>query len=71
MSRRFEFVGGLSAKFWEISIVDADVTVRFGRIGGAGQRQHQSFPSASAAHGHAEKLITAKLRKAYHEVSLV
>jgi DNA ligase-1 len=35
--RRFEFVGGTSAKFWEVSMEGSDVTVRFGRLGTVGQ----------------------------------
>ena len=31
--RYFEFVGGNSAKFWELGISGTEVTVRFGREG--------------------------------------
>ena len=37
MHRRFEFVGGSSAKFWEVSVNGGEVTVCYGRIGTAGQ----------------------------------
>jgi len=42
-ARRFEFVGGGSDKFWEISIQGKDVTVRFGRNGTNGQSSVKSF----------------------------
>jgi predicted DNA-binding WGR domain protein len=65
--RYFEFIGGSSAKFWEIGVSGDTVTVRFGRIGTDGQTQVKSFPDAAAATRHAEKLITAKIDKGYAE----
>lgn len=67
MSRRFEFVGGSSAKFWEISRAGRDVTVRYGRIGSAGQTVHKSLADDAAAVRHADKLIREKLAKGYVE----
>ncbi len=68
MSKRyFEFIGGTSAKFWEIAHNGSEVTVRFGRIGTAGQSQTKSFPNAEAAARHAEKLIGQKTGKGYQE----
>ena len=37
MKRYFEFIGGSSAKFWEVVVSGNEVTVRFGRIGTEGQ----------------------------------
>jgi DNA ligase-1 len=65
--RRFEFVGGSSAKFWEISVDGTDITVRFGRIGTGGQQQTKSFADAAKARQHAEKLIAEKTGKGYVE----
>jgi predicted DNA-binding WGR domain protein len=65
--RYFEFVGGNSAKFWELGISGTEVTVRFGRIGTDGQTQVKSFPDTAAATRHAEKLIAAKIGKGYTE----
>ena len=65
--RYFEFIGGSSAKFWEIGVSGDTVTVRFGRIGTDGQTQVKSFPDAAAATRHAEKLIAAKIGKGYAE----
>ena len=67
MKRYFEFVGGTSAKFWEISTRGNDVTVRFGRIGTGGQTQTKTLADAEAAAKHAEKLIASKTTKGYTE----
>lgn len=64
-ARRFEFTEGNSAKFWEIAVRGAEVTVRFGRIGSQGQIQVKSFPDAAAAQKHADKLIREKTDKGY------
>ncbi|HZY88364.1 MAG TPA: DNA ligase [Gemmataceae bacterium] len=69
MKRRFEFVEGNSAKFWEISTSGADVTVTFGRLGTAGQTQTKTLPDAEAAAKHANKLIGEKTKKGYQEVA--
>lgn len=70
MSRRFEFVGGSSAKFWEISVAGREVTVRYGRIGTAGQSLTKSLIDDAAATRHADKLIGEKLAKGYVECAL-
>jgi predicted DNA-binding WGR domain protein len=66
--RRFEFRDGKSSKFWEIIVSDQEHTVRFGRIGSAGQSQTKAFPSNADARRDAERLITEKQRKGYDEV---
>ncbi len=71
MSRRFEFVGGSSAKFWEISVVGREVTVRYGRLGTAGQTLAKSFGGAEAAQRHADRLVAEKLAKGYVECAAV
>jgi predicted DNA-binding WGR domain protein len=65
--QRFEFVGGASKKFWEISVTGNSFTVRFGRIGTAGQAQTKSFADDATAKREAEKLVAEKLRKGYVE----
>ena len=67
MPRRFEFVGGSSAKFWEINHSGKDVTVRYGRLGTEGQSQTKSFATDQKAQEHAEKTIAAKVAKGYQE----
>lgn len=70
-TRRFEYVAGTSSKFWEICVNGTAVTVRFGRIGTAGQTQTKSLESDPAAKKHAEKLIGEKTRKGYREAQTV
>ncbi len=67
--RYFEYVGGNSAKFWEISVAGGDVTVRYGRIGTNGQTSTKSFNDSEKANQHAEKLIEAKTDKGYQETA--
>jgi DNA ligase 1 len=66
-ARRFEFVEGKSNKFWEIAVKEAEVTVRFGRIGTQGQTQVKKFADAAAAAKHAAMLIEEKTGKGYVE----
>jgi predicted DNA-binding WGR domain protein len=65
--RYFEFIGGSSAKFWEIGVCNSTVTIRFGRIGTAGQTQTKTFPDAAAAARHAKRTIASKIAKGYAE----
>jgi len=65
--RRFEFVGGGSQKFWEISVDGKALTVRFGRLGTRGQEQNKTYSDESKARREADKLIQEKLRKGYSE----
>jgi superfamily I DNA and/or RNA helicase/predicted DNA-binding WGR domain protein len=65
--RRFEFKGGGSNKFWEISLDDTALSVRFGRIGTEGQIQTRIFEDRRRAVTEASKLIQEKLRKGYVE----
>jgi predicted DNA-binding WGR domain protein len=64
-TKRFEFVGGGSDKFWEITTRGPEVTVRFGRNGTQGQTTSKFFPDAAAARQHADKLIRQKTGKGY------
>lgn len=65
--RRFEFVGGGSNKYWEISQAGQQVTVHFGRIGTNGQTQTKDFESWDAAAEHVRKMVDEKLREGYQE----
>ncbi len=71
MTRRFEFVSGTSAKFWEVSVAGCDVTVCYGRLGTSGQTQTKKFPDPAVAQRHADKLIGEKTRKGYRETTSV
>lgn len=66
--RRFEFVGGISSKFWEISQSGTQVTVRFGRIGSDGQTQAKDLGTWDEAAERVRKLVAEKLREGYVEV---
>ncbi|MBW3542372.1 MAG: DNA ligase [Planctomycetes bacterium] len=65
--RYFEFSDGKSSKFWEVAVAGTTVTVRFGRIGTAGQTKPKTFDDESSAHRHASKLIDEKTGKGYRE----
>jgi predicted DNA-binding WGR domain protein len=67
--RRLEFIGGGSQKFWEISQAGNDFTVRFGRLGTDGQSQTKSCADEAAAAREIQKLVAAKLKKGYVEVT--
>jgi predicted DNA-binding WGR domain protein len=66
--RRLEFIGGGSRKFWEVSQTGNSFTVRFGRLGTAGQSQTKTCADEAAATQELQKLIAAKLKKGYVEV---
>jgi predicted DNA-binding WGR domain protein len=70
MHRRFEFVGGSSAKFWEVSVSGGEVTVCYGRIGTVGQTLTKVFPDNTKAQQHADKLASQKLAKGYVECAV-
>ena len=68
--RHFQFIGGNSAKFWEIEVEATAVKVRYGRLGTKG-RSDKTFPDEAAAQRHAEKLILEKTSKGYVEQAVV
>ncbi len=68
VTRYFVFQDDKSDKFWEITIADVDVTVRYGRSGTDGTSLTKSFADESAAEKHAAKLIAEKTGKGYEEM---
>jgi predicted DNA-binding WGR domain protein len=66
--RRFEFIDGKSSKFWEVEVTGSTLSVRYGRIGSAGQAQDKSFASAEKAQAEGDKLIREKTGKGYVDV---
>jgi DNA ligase-1 len=66
--RRFELIDDGSAKFWEVAWDGCEVTVRFGRIGTAGQAKAKTFADQTAALRHVEELVQEKTGKGYAEV---
>jgi cell wall assembly regulator SMI1/ankyrin repeat protein/predicted DNA-binding WGR domain protein len=65
----FQLIEGNSSKFWHIEINGDEHTSSYGRIGTAGQSTTKSFSDAAKAKTDGEKLIQAKTRKGYQEVS--
>ncbi|MFD7842600.1 WGR domain-containing protein [Nocardia sp. NPDC059764] len=56
---------GTAHKFYEVVVTGTQVTIRYGRIGDAGQRQVSSFPTAEKARAAAAKKVGEKVRKGY------
>ncbi|NEA49949.1 WGR domain-containing protein [Streptomyces sp. SID10815] len=56
---------GGAHKFYEVAVEGVMVTVRYGRIGAAGQTQTTTFPSADKARAAAAKKVGEKVRKGY------
>jgi predicted DNA-binding WGR domain protein len=67
--RTFVHKEGTSHKFWAVSRQGADLTVRFGKVGSAGQTQLKRFPDEAKAVAEHDKLIREKLGKGYAEVA--
>lgn len=68
-TRRFEFFQGNSNKFWEITLEGEEHSVRFGRIGTAGQSHTKSFDDEEEARKDYLQLIAEKIKKGYVEVA--
>ncbi|MEU2754209.1 WGR domain-containing protein [Streptomyces albidoflavus] len=56
---------GSAHKFYEVTVTDRVVTVRYGRIGATGQTQTTAFPTREKAAAAAAKKIAEKSRKGY------
>ncbi|UQA55765.1 WGR domain-containing protein [Polyangium aurulentum] len=57
--------GGGAHKFYEVTVAGASVTIRYGRIGDAGQTQAQKLANADEAKAFAQKKINEKTKKGY------
>lgn len=68
--RRFEFKKGSSNKFWEVTVSGNKLTVRFGRLGSAGQEKSKTFATPALAQKEENKLVAEKEGKGYKEVRL-
>ena len=67
--RRFEFVGGGSAKFWTARVEGGVFHIVFGKLGSDGQRKEKEFDDESDAEAEMEKKIAEKLKEGYVEVA--
>lgn len=56
---------GVAHKFYEVVVNGAELKIRYGRIGNAGQTQEKTLATPEKAKAEAEKKIKAKLRKGY------
>lgn len=56
-----------SHKFYEVTLNGTQLSVRYGRIGDAGQNQTSSFPTPEKARAEAQKKINEKLKKGYEQ----
>lgn len=65
--RYFEFVGGNSSKFWEVSQSGSTMTTRWGRIGSTGQSKTKTFADDAAAAAAISALIDDKTDEGYVE----
>ena len=68
VTRLFEFVDDSSSKFWEVTLNGSEFTVRFGKIGTAGQSKTKDAGSQEKALSEVDKLIREKTGKGYKEV---
>ncbi|TSA86199.1 WGR domain-containing protein [Deinococcus detaillensis] len=58
---------GSEHKFYEVSVEETTLTLRFGRIGTPGQTSTKGFATAEQAEAEAAKKIKEKVRKGYKE----
>lgn len=63
--QRYELSEGTSNKFWEVAVTGAELRVRFGKIGSAGQTQIKQLGSPAAAEAAMAKLVAEKVKKGY------
>lgn len=55
----------VSHKFYEVTIKDCEVTIRYGRIGTAGTVKTSVYPTPEKAQAEASKKVNQKLKKGY------
>jgi predicted DNA-binding WGR domain protein len=65
--RRFVFVAGASAKFWEVSTEGSALSVHFGPLGSDGQTKTKDLGTETKAQAELEKLVKKKLAEGYGE----
>jgi predicted DNA-binding WGR domain protein len=65
---RYECVEDGSSKFWEVKVEGAAYTVRYGRIGTAGQSLTKQFADETNARREMEKVRAKKVEKGYRRV---
>jgi outer membrane protein assembly factor BamB len=58
---------GSAHKFYEVTVEDTEVKIRYGRIGETGRIDLKSFPTAEKAQAEAQKKIKEKMKKGYEK----
>ncbi len=69
MKKYLEYKDEKSHKFWEIEVKDNTHTVTYGKVDTNGRSSTKTFDTAEMAQKDAEKLIKAKIKKGYTEIS--
>ncbi|MHA2025107.1 MAG: WGR domain-containing protein [Candidatus Thorarchaeota archaeon] len=64
-SGRYEFKNEHEHKFWEVSIEEKIVTLRFGKVGTSGHRASREFTSAESAREFLEMRRQKKIKEGY------
>ncbi len=68
LKKYFEFKDEKSSKFWEITLENASLKTRYGKIGTAGQISEKQFENELSAEKEYNKLIAEKTKKGYAEI---
>ncbi|MBE9210835.1 WGR domain-containing protein [Nostoc sp. LEGE 06077] len=64
-----ELSDGKSHKFYEVTINDVEVKVRYGRIGDAGKTTVTAYDTAQKAQAEMTKLVNSKVKKGYERAN--
>lgn len=67
-ARRFEYIQGNQAKYWEVDRRGSTITTWAGKIGGTATPKTKSFDDYMAAEREFDRLIRDKLRRGFTEV---
>lgn len=65
---RFEFTEGSSRKFWEATLENSSLLVKWGRLGTTGQQKTHAFATPAEARAELEVLVSEKTKKGYRRV---
>ncbi len=66
--RRFEFIQGNQARFWEVARRGSTITTRSGKIGGSAEPRTKQLDDYMAAEREFDRLIRDRLRRGFVEV---
>ncbi len=66
-----ELSDGQSHKFYEVTVNNTEVSIRYGRIGTQGQTSNTTYDTPEKAKTEATKKINEKLKKGYVQATLI